>query len=77
MRALGFPVKKEEVKKVMAEVDKAGTGRIGEDDFLEISAWPAGRPRVCFLGRAGGKETGTEAACLAWLVLGGAGPARP
>jgi hypothetical protein len=75
MRALGFPVKKEEVKKVMAEVDKAGTGRIGEDDFLEISA--CGRPACLLLGGAGGKETRTEAACLAWLVLGGAGPARP
>lgn len=37
MRALGFPVKKEEVKRLMAEYDKEGSGRIGWDDFFEIS----------------------------------------
>lgn len=37
MRALGFPVKKEEVKKLIADYDKAGNSRITFDDFMEIS----------------------------------------
>lgn len=36
MRALGFPVKKEEVKKMMSEHDRAGEGRIDFDAFQEI-----------------------------------------
>ena len=36
MRALGFEPKKEEVKKMIAEVDKEGTGTIEFQDFLEL-----------------------------------------
>jgi hypothetical protein len=39
MRALGFPVKKEEVKRLMTEYDKEASGRIGWDDFFDISAY--------------------------------------
>jgi Ca2+-binding EF-hand superfamily protein len=36
MRALGFEPKKEEVKKMMAEADREGTGRIEYKDFLDM-----------------------------------------
>lgn len=36
MRALGFAVKKEEVRKVMADYDREETGKITFDDFVEI-----------------------------------------
>ena len=36
MRALGFEPKKEEVKKMIAEVDKEGSGTIEFQDFLEL-----------------------------------------
>ena len=36
MRALGFEPKKEEVKKMMGEADREGTGRIDYKDFLEL-----------------------------------------
>ncbi|KAK1804177.1 hypothetical protein P4O66_020214 [Electrophorus voltai] len=36
MRALGFEPKKEEIKKMIAEVDKDGTGKISFSDFLTI-----------------------------------------
>lgn len=36
MRALGFEPKKEEIKKMIADVDKDGTGKISFDDFLAI-----------------------------------------
>lgn len=36
MRALGFEPKKEEVKKMISEIDKAGTGKIDFQDFLEL-----------------------------------------
>eukprot|EP00511_Aplanochytrium_stocchinoi_P006757 CAMPEP_0204841112 /NCGR_PEP_ID=MMETSP1346-20131115/40697_1 /ASSEMBLY_ACC=CAM_ASM_000771 /TAXON_ID=215587 /ORGANISM="Aplanochytrium stocchinoi, Strain GSBS06" /LENGTH=173 /DNA_ID=CAMNT_0051979027 /DNA_START=228 /DNA_END=749 /DNA_ORIENTATION=+ len=36
IRALGFPIKKEEVLKLAAEYDREGTGRIEFRDFLEI-----------------------------------------
>lgn len=39
MRALGFPVKKEEVKKIINEYDKSGEGRISGDDFMDISKY--------------------------------------
>lgn len=38
MRALGFPVKKEEVKKIVADYDKSGASRVSYDDFVELSA---------------------------------------
>ena len=40
MRALGFEVKKEEVLKIMKDVDREGTGQISFSDFLEISEKP-------------------------------------
>jgi centrin-1 len=36
MRALGFEPKKEEIKKMIADVDKEGTGTIEYQDFLDL-----------------------------------------
>ncbi|XP_076321118.1 uncharacterized protein LOC143230819 [Tachypleus tridentatus] len=36
LRALGFEPKKEEIKKMIAEVDKGGIGKIAFDDFLNV-----------------------------------------
>uniref|UniRef100_A0A1B0GA75 EF-hand domain-containing protein n=1 Tax=Glossina morsitans morsitans TaxID=37546 RepID=A0A1B0GA75_GLOMM len=36
IRALGFEPKKEEIKRMVAEIDKEGTGRISYDDFLHL-----------------------------------------
>ncbi|XP_020784006.1 uncharacterized protein cetn2 [Boleophthalmus pectinirostris] len=36
MRALGFEPKKEEIKKMINEVDKEGTGKISFTDFLAV-----------------------------------------
>ncbi|XP_024436472.1 centrin-1 [Desmodus rotundus] len=36
MRALGFEPRKEEMKKMIAEVDKEGTGKISFNDFLAV-----------------------------------------
>ena len=36
MRALGFEPKKEEIRKILSEVDKTGEGIIRYDDFLDI-----------------------------------------
>lgn len=36
MRALGFEPKKEEIKKMVTEVDKDGTGKISFSDFLTV-----------------------------------------
>lgn len=36
MRALGFEPKKEEIKKMINEADKQGTGNIIFEDFLDL-----------------------------------------
>jgi centrin-1 len=36
MRALGFEPKKEEVKKILSDIDKQGDGVIRFDDFMDI-----------------------------------------
>lgn len=36
MQALGFEPKKEEIKKMIAEIDKEGLGTISFEDFLAI-----------------------------------------
>jgi centrin-1 len=36
MRALGFEPKKEEVKKILSDIDKHGEGAIRFDDFMDI-----------------------------------------
>jgi len=36
MRALGFEPKKEEVKRILGEIDRSGEGVIKYDDFLDI-----------------------------------------
>lgn len=36
MRALGFEPKKEEIKKMIAEVDKEATGKISFSDFMAV-----------------------------------------
>lgn len=38
MRALGFEPKKEDIKKMVAEVDKDNTGRLSFDNFLNLMA---------------------------------------
>jgi centrin-1 len=35
MRALGFEPKKEEIKKMIADIDKDGSGTIDFDEFLQ------------------------------------------
>lgn len=36
MRALGFEPKKEEIKKMISEIDKEGTGKMNFGDFLTV-----------------------------------------
>lgn len=36
MRALGFEPKKEEIKKMIAEVDKDGSGKLSYEEFLNL-----------------------------------------
>jgi len=36
MRALGFEPKKEEIKKMLSDIDKEGTGKISFSDFLVV-----------------------------------------
>lgn len=36
IRALGFEPKKEEIKKMIAEIDKEGTGKLSYEDFLQL-----------------------------------------
>ncbi|XP_055710544.1 uncharacterized protein LOC129806174 isoform X1 [Phlebotomus papatasi] len=36
IRALGFEPKKEEIKKMVAEIDKDGTGKVSYDEFLQL-----------------------------------------
>lgn len=36
MRALGFEPKKEEIKKMISDIDKEGTGKISFNDFLVV-----------------------------------------
>jgi len=36
MRALGFEPKRDELKKMIAEVDSQGTGVIAFEDFLDL-----------------------------------------
>lgn len=36
MRALGFEPKKEEITKMISEVDKEGTGKMNFNDFLTV-----------------------------------------
>lgn len=36
MRALGFEPKKEEIKKMIADIDKEGSGTIDFEDFLAM-----------------------------------------
>ena len=36
MRALGFEPKKEEIKKMIVEIDKEGSGRLDFNDFLKL-----------------------------------------
>jgi len=37
LRALGFEPKKEEIKKMIADIDKEGKGKIGYEDFLSLT----------------------------------------
>jgi len=36
MRALGFEPKKEDLKKMISEIDKSGTGVMDFNEFLEL-----------------------------------------
>lgn len=39
MRALGIPVKKEEVRKILGDYDREGTGKLAYEDFVEVSEY--------------------------------------
>jgi Ca2+-binding EF-hand superfamily protein len=43
MRALGFPVKKADVKQLMSSYDIDGSGKIEFTDFVDISEWLQGQ----------------------------------
>lgn len=45
MRALGFEPKKEEVKKMIADIDKDGSGTIDFEEFLQV-----GPTKAVFVG---------------------------
>lgn len=36
MRALGFEPRKEEIKKIIADIDKENTGKINKEDFIQL-----------------------------------------
>ena len=44
MRALGFEPKKEEIKKMISDIDKEGSGTIDFNDFLSMMT----QKMVCF-----------------------------
>ena len=46
MRALGFEPKKEEIKKMIADIDKDGTGTIDFEEFLDHDDGQDGRARL-------------------------------
>ena len=50
MRALGFEPKKDEIKKMIAEVDKEGTGTIEYQDFLDLMTVKMVIDKNTFLG---------------------------
>ena len=45
MRALGFEPRKEEIKKMVSEVDREATGRLSFDAFLALMASKGGTTR--------------------------------
>jgi Ca2+-binding EF-hand superfamily protein len=49
MRALGFEPKKEEIKKMIADIDKDGSGTIDFSEFLEMMTAKMVRLCVCLL----------------------------
>jgi len=53
MRALGFEPSKDEVKRMMAEADREGTGKIEYKDFLDLMQ----TKMVPFLVHRGKKES--------------------
>jgi len=44
MRALGFEPKKEEIKKMISDIDKDGSGNIDFQEFLEMMTAKMVRP---------------------------------
>ena len=52
MRALGFEPKKEEIAKMMHEVDKDGSGTITFEDFLKLMTAKMGERDDDWIGRA-------------------------
>ena len=58
MRALGFEPKKEEVKKMIADIDQDGSGTIDFDEFLQVCA-------LC----VGGTPGGAVCVCVVWGAL--------
>lgn len=48
MRALGFEPKKEEIKKMIQDVDKDGSGTIDYNEFLQMMTMKMVRPRPLF-----------------------------
>lgn len=53
MRALGFEPKKEEVKKMIADIDKDGSGTIDFDEFLQAGPAGGGGGTSCPAGQKG------------------------
>lgn len=51
MRALGFEPKKEEIKKMIMDIDKDGSGQIEFDEFLQMMTAKASRAWGGFLPR--------------------------
>lgn len=47
MRALGFEPKKEEIKKMISDIDKDGSGTIDFPEFLEMMTAKMARSRAC------------------------------
>jgi len=53
MRALGFEMKKEEVQKMLASIDKDGNGEISLDEFVTMMTGKMVREREMWKGRKG------------------------
>ena len=59
MRALGFEPKKEEIKKMIADIDKDGSGTIDFDEFLQVHTASASATQRNASGRARRKRAQT------------------
>lgn len=51
MRALGFEPKKEEMKKMISDIDKDGSGTIDFEDFLALMTQKMASPTIVLILR--------------------------